>query len=503
MNARHALLPAVLLATRSARHFSRRLLLVACSLAVGVVHADARESGIQITPDTTHVLVNKDVGTSRYVIVQDRDDRSVTGNVFFTDDRPPTFLYCSSEGDSMFACSAADSCANAGRQSGIQRRPDGKGVLVSKDVGGSRFAITNNVDDGTLTGNIFFSDGRSPGFLFCAPIGGNDYSCSGSDRCGEASCPGYEFIANVTLPEEFFTVPAECPAYSFVAEVALPPNFFSLPGTASNQSAEIFGALTKVTTASGVTATLVRGEAPTPDTGAPRTITGAEAQLEGFDGARLVVPINAGTARRAATADDALIVAAARPDASLMEGYYELPLTGSATQELALTFAGLTKIPLVRLATRIAGVVSPYEATLVSFTLDTEAPLVAFKVTAHYPLETGAFIGTADHVSCRIPALDVGIFTSDDDFCRPGDRVAFIANNQIDQGQLVLVVASCDPNALIPFPLEIVCGFAAAPGQTLVPAASITVTVDEVTLDSGVQGSPSALGVTTGLAVRQ
>jgi hypothetical protein len=49
----------------------------------------ARESGIQGTPDGKRILVNKDVGSSRYAIAQDQDDRSATGNVFFTDDRAP------------------------------------------------------------------------------------------------------------------------------------------------------------------------------------------------------------------------------------------------------------------------------------------------------------------------------------------------------------------------------------------------------------------------------
>lgn len=487
----------------------RSALFVALWLASPLAFAGVRESGIQLTPDTAHVLVNKDVGTSRYVIVQDRDDRNVTGNVFFTDDRAPTFLFCSSEGGSTFACSGADSCPNGGRQSGIQRRPDGKGVLVSKDVGGSRYAITQNVD-GTLTGNVFFTDGRSPQFLFCTPTGDNAYACSGSDRCGEGSCPGYEFIANVTLPEGFFAVPDGCPTYGFIAEVALPATFFSLPGTASGQSGEIFGALVKVTGASGAQASLVRGEAPAPDVGARRTISGTEARFAGFDGAQIVVPVDAG-ASAAASGDDALIIAAARPDGSLMEGYYELPLTGSSTQQLALTFGSVSKIPLVRLATRMSGVVSPFEATLVSITFTADTPLLGFQVRAFYPRETGAFIGEADHASCRIPALDVGTFTSGVNFCEPGDRVSFLTNNRIDVGELVLQVVSCnvtkpnDPDFFVPFPLEIVCGFAAAPGQALVPSEDITVTVEEVVVDRGgaVTGDPGDLGVTTGLAVRQ
>ena len=44
---------------------------------------DARESGLQITPDERCTLVSKDVGTERWAITRNADDGSVTGNVFF------------------------------------------------------------------------------------------------------------------------------------------------------------------------------------------------------------------------------------------------------------------------------------------------------------------------------------------------------------------------------------------------------------------------------------
>jgi hypothetical protein len=43
-------------------------------------------------------------------------------------------------------------------------------------------------------------------------------------------------------------------------------------------------------------------------------------------------------------------------------------------------------------------------------------------------------------VSCRIPALDLGL---DDPFCESGDQLGFIANNKIDEGELVLIVVNC------------------------------------------------------------
>ena len=55
------------------------------------------------------------------------------------------------------------------RESGIQFSPDDKRVFVSKDVGGQRFAITLNTDDGTVTGNVFSPEGGEPKFIFCEP----------------------------------------------------------------------------------------------------------------------------------------------------------------------------------------------------------------------------------------------------------------------------------------------------------------------------------------------
>lgn len=208
--------------------------IVFCLVLLGAFRpadALARESGIQGTPDGKRILVNKDVGAERYAIAQDEDDRSATGNVFFTDARPPAFLVCTAAGGNDFSCSVGDPCPSSGRESGIQRRPDGKGILVSKDVGGERYAITENLDDGSLTGNVFFTDGRPPVFLFCEALGGNAYSCSGADRCRDTTCAPYAFLANITLPADFFSVPPGCPSFQAVGTVQLPADFFATPST--------------------------------------------------------------------------------------------------------------------------------------------------------------------------------------------------------------------------------------------------------------------------------
>lgn len=117
---------------------------------------------------------------------------------------------------------------------GVQVTPDTNRVLVSKDVGDERWAITRN-DDGTVTGNVFRSDGGDPSFVWCEQTGGDDddffddfldflddligddddddgnddelqYRCFGADRCENTPCTTDEwsFIADVSLPESFF-----------------------------------------------------------------------------------------------------------------------------------------------------------------------------------------------------------------------------------------------------------------------------------------------------------
>lgn len=106
---------------------------------------------------------------------------------------------------------ATTPCDGGGRASGIQVTPDRRGVLVNKDVGDQRWTITRNVL--TYTGNVFLADGGDPIFLYCRQEGedGGDLqlSCSGAGSCSETSCPEFAFIADVTLPESFFTPPTD------------------------------------------------------------------------------------------------------------------------------------------------------------------------------------------------------------------------------------------------------------------------------------------------------
>lgn len=85
----------------------------------------------------------------------------------------------------MAAVLAATTAAAQTR--GVQFTPDGKRVLVNKDVGSERWAITKN-ENGTITGNVFRSDGGPPAFVFCSPTGAPDsYECFGADACTDSS----------------------------------------------------------------------------------------------------------------------------------------------------------------------------------------------------------------------------------------------------------------------------------------------------------------------------
>ena len=89
--------------------------------------------------------------------------------------------------------------------------------MINKPVGAEQWAITENVEDRTVTGNIFFTDGRDPQFINCDRVGddGNPdpalvmirYSCALSAKCATAQCPGagdwMPLASEVTLPGSF------------------------------------------------------------------------------------------------------------------------------------------------------------------------------------------------------------------------------------------------------------------------------------------------------------
>lgn len=190
---------------------------------------DAVHSGLQRTPDGRKILVNKAIGAERWAITRD-EYGTVTGNIFFTDGRPPQFVGCDprgtdASGQTVYGCAISASCATsfcpaagdwqtipgnvvlpdsffqsrpatgssadlsanerpssgpllglaapaAGTPaSGLQISPSGTIVLVNKRIGDEQWAITRNSNDGTVTGNVYFHTGGAPVFLACQPAG--------------------------------------------------------------------------------------------------------------------------------------------------------------------------------------------------------------------------------------------------------------------------------------------------------------------------------------------
>jgi hypothetical protein len=90
------------------------------------------------------------------------------------------------------------SAAQAQRESGIQLSPQSNRYFISKDVGQERWAITYNLDDKTVTGNVFPLDGGAPTFLTCnitrveqAPNPADSQyflDCSSAGPCASAPC---------------------------------------------------------------------------------------------------------------------------------------------------------------------------------------------------------------------------------------------------------------------------------------------------------------------------
>ena len=110
---------------------------------------------------------------------------------------------------------ALDAIGDGGRQSGINTTPDDKRRLISKDVGDDRWSITYDLQDQSLSGNVFPRSGGAPQFVFCERVsddGNTDmaaiqitYACSGATACEDSSCSQstWTSIGNVTLSGSF------------------------------------------------------------------------------------------------------------------------------------------------------------------------------------------------------------------------------------------------------------------------------------------------------------
>lgn len=120
-----------------------------------------------------------------------------------------------------FAVSLVMPAAGLAAPTGVQWTPDAKQLLVNKDVGNERWAITLNLADFSATGNVFFTDDRAPAFVWCEKTGESfdanagelnlRYRCYGSDAAlgGFASADWSLISDDVSLPLSFFIPPAE------------------------------------------------------------------------------------------------------------------------------------------------------------------------------------------------------------------------------------------------------------------------------------------------------
>lgn len=120
-----------------------------------------------------------------------------------------------------------------GQSSPTTITPDRATVLVSKDINGERWAITRDLSNGSVTGNVFVPGSPDPQFVYCTQTGqgagGIVFNCFGTGRCGVPDCAAnWLLLGPVTLPASFFAagtgpvptpvptaaptpVPASCP----------------------------------------------------------------------------------------------------------------------------------------------------------------------------------------------------------------------------------------------------------------------------------------------------
>lgn len=122
------------------------------------------------------------------------------------------------------------------RQSRVELSPDQRLALVSKDVGSERWAIARALDDGSVTGNVFRTDGAAH-FVWCEDVtprgnaGEITLSCFGAERCAAAPCPRSDWrrLSEVRLPSSFFTPDGPTEWRPLESPVVLPDAFFAPP----------------------------------------------------------------------------------------------------------------------------------------------------------------------------------------------------------------------------------------------------------------------------------
>jgi hypothetical protein len=119
----------------------------------------------------------------------------------------------------LLAAALASPRAAAAQGRGIQTTPDGKLMLLNKDINGERWSISLNLRDGTAIGNIFPSNGGAPSFVWCSAASitlakeptDTQYTldCYGASACSQLPCgpSGWTHIGTVNLAGSIFFAP--------------------------------------------------------------------------------------------------------------------------------------------------------------------------------------------------------------------------------------------------------------------------------------------------------
>lgn len=115
------------------------------------------------------------------------------------------------------------------RASGIQLTPDSHGYLINKDVGDERWAIAFDLDSRTITGNVFYPDGRAPRFLWCEQV----------SAAPDADPAQSEITVACYAAAACDRAPCDSDAWTYVAQVPVSGSFLLPPGTGSTLSGNV------------------------------------------------------------------------------------------------------------------------------------------------------------------------------------------------------------------------------------------------------------------------
>lgn len=171
--------------------------------------ATAADRGIQLSPDGKRIMANKDVGSERWAITFNKDDGTVTGNVFRQDGGPPAFVFCRPASvPNSFDCFGADACAASPCSNGFT--PLGMVTLPSSFVDvptilnlSGRFESSNSqcvdgeghsiaVSEGSLSvvqlGGALTLTSEQSGLRYSGAIAGDQVTASASFDVGQVHC---------------------------------------------------------------------------------------------------------------------------------------------------------------------------------------------------------------------------------------------------------------------------------------------------------------------------